>query len=132
MDNSVSADSLGKVIDEVACIFDADGKAEQAFCDAAGLSFFFGEVAVRLGSRIGNEAFHAAKAFSKADELDVLEDLQRCLMGVGVEGKHSAGASGLLVMDILVFETGKSRVQMMAFWAASLLMVANVVWVNPG
>lgn len=54
-------------------IFDADGKAEQAFCDAAGLSFFFGEVAVRLGSRIGNEAFHAAKAFSKADELDVLE-----------------------------------------------------------
>lgn len=26
----------------------------------------------------------------------------------------------------------EGAVQMMAFWAASLLMVANVVWVNPG
>ena len=61
---------LREVSDEVIHIFDADGEAEETGGDAAGLTLLFREVSVRLGGRVGDETFYAAKTFCEANEAD--------------------------------------------------------------
>ncbi len=64
-----------------------------------------------LGGRVGDEAFYAAEAFSEADEFHRFQKGERCLVGVGVEGEHSAGAAGLFVVDFLALEAGEGRIE---------------------
>ena len=64
-----------------------------------------------LGSRVGDEAFYAAQAFSEADQFHILQYLEGCFMAVGIEGEHGAGAAGLLEVDISAGKIGKAGVE---------------------
>ena len=66
---------------------------------------------MRLGGRVGDETFYAAKTFCEANEADGFQHAESCLMAVGIEGEHSACAAGLPVVDFFVFEAGKTRIE---------------------
>ena len=102
---------LREVGDEVIHIFDADREAEETGGDAAGFAFLFREVGVCLGGRVGDETFYTAQTFCEADESDGFQHAEGSLMAVGIEGEHSAAAAGLPVVDLFVFEAGKTRIE---------------------
>ena len=80
-------------------------------------------------SRAGGIEAEEAVSFRSEDvshvepEVAVIDDfVLEVFVGKAVSGSVDPEEVGAL----------EGAVQMMAFWAASLLMVANVVWVNPG
>ena len=97
---------LFQISNQVIDIFNAYGEAEEAAGNAPGLPFFFRKIAVGLGSRIGNQAFYTAQAFSKADELYIFQDGKRRFMAVRIEGKHGTGTPGLFEMDVSAGKIG--------------------------
>ena len=102
---------LLQIGNQIIHVFDAYGEAQETGGDAAGLPFFFGEVAVGLGGGIGDEAFNAAKTFGEADEFHIFQHLKGRFVAVGVEGEHGTGAAGLFEVDVPSREIGKAGVE---------------------
>ena len=76
---------LLQVCQDVLDVLDADGKADEAWCDAHALAVLFAEIGVGHGRRVADERFDSAQALAQRTQPDAVEHGAGVLERAGLE-----------------------------------------------
>src|ERR1700722_15491210 len=96
---------LIEVGDEIFDVFNADGQAHQARCDANALANLCRYGGVSHRGRMRDQSFHAAEAFGQRAKLHVIQKSRGRRLRAQVEGNHAAEAA-LLTLGQFVLGMG--------------------------
>ena len=101
-----------EVGEDVVDVLGADGEADGVGVDAAGTQLLLGELGVRGGSGVDDEALDVSHVGEQAEELEALgELLGRLCVALDLEGEDGRGAVGIIaVVELLGAARGQARV----------------------
>ena len=91
-----------EVGDDVFDVFDADGKADEAFGDADAIADVGGHGGVGHRSGKRNKSFDSAEAFGERAKLYLIEEAARGVERFEIEGEHGAGAALLFAGEFVL------------------------------
>ena len=93
---------MSDIVKQISLILDTDGKSHEVVLDTEKLSLGRGDGTVGHGDGVLGKGFNTTERFGKGEDLEVLEEGAGLLeTTLQVDGDHTTGASGLLLLDFV-------------------------------